>query len=317
MADVFISYHESSAGELAAQIADILEASGISCWYARRDLPSGGDFARMIPPKIDACKVFLLILDKNAQNSKHIESELGLAFRRSNRGDNIVILPLELGDFKLETWMRYYLVHTQSVRFPAKPDKQSVQELVRRIVRLLNRDSAQLPMKIVKRGECGDNVGYTMDDSGALEISGNGPMGDYTYDKSADAIRVPWWNERKKIQRVRIQNGVTSIGEGAFSNCVALNSVSIPDSVTSIKDMAFYHCTALTNVTLPDTVTSIGASAFDSCANLTMVSIPDSVAFINRFAFSDCARLTSVSVPAHTKINIGAFPYTAMVTRRT
>ena len=56
MADVFISYHAKSAGELAAQIAAALESAGISCWYAKRDIPPGGDFARYIPPKIDACK---------------------------------------------------------------------------------------------------------------------------------------------------------------------------------------------------------------------------------------------------------------------
>ena len=65
MADVFSSYHEKSAGEIAAKIADALESVGISCWYAKRDIPSGGDFARSIPTQIDACKVFLLILNDN------------------------------------------------------------------------------------------------------------------------------------------------------------------------------------------------------------------------------------------------------------
>ena len=128
MADVFISYHESSAGGLAAQIADTLEASGISCWYAKRDIPTGGDFARTIPPQIDACKVFLLILNENAQRSKHIESELGLAFSRANRGGDITIFPVEIGDFEPESWIRYYLIHAQILKAPVL-DAERLQEL--------------------------------------------------------------------------------------------------------------------------------------------------------------------------------------------
>ena len=35
---------------------------------------------------------------------------------------------------------------------------------------------------------------------------------------------------------------VTSIGEGAFSGCSGLTSVTIPNSVTSIGSGAFYEC---------------------------------------------------------------------------
>lgn len=70
MADVFISYHENSAGELAKQIADALDAAGISSWCARRDLPGGGNFAQDIPPQIGACRVFLLILNNNVYQSR-------------------------------------------------------------------------------------------------------------------------------------------------------------------------------------------------------------------------------------------------------
>ena len=34
-------------------------------------------------------------------------------------------------------------------------------------------------------------------------------------------------------------HGVTSIGEGAFANCTALETVTIPESVTSINECAF------------------------------------------------------------------------------
>ena len=39
-----------------------------------------------------------------------------------------------------------------------------------------------------------------------------------------------------------IPEGVTSIGDGAFSDCSRLTSVTIPNSVTSIGDEAFCNC---------------------------------------------------------------------------
>ena len=58
-----------------------------------------------------------------------------------------------------------------------------------------------------------------------------------------------------------IPNGVTSIGQSAFSGCTALTSVTIPQSVTSIEDYAFSDCTALTSVAIPQSVTYLGIGA--------------------------------------------------------
>ena len=69
----------------------------------------------------------------------------------------------------------------------------------------------------------------------------------------------------KEESAYRIPDGVTSIGDFAFTYCGGLTSVTIPDSVTSIGVGAFYGCTSLTSVTIPDSVTSIGQIAFVKC----------------------------------------------------
>ncbi len=67
------------------------------------------------------------------------------------------------------------------------------------------------------------------------------------------------------IKKVYIENGFTTIGDGAFSGCSALTSVTIPNSVTTIGGYTFYGCSSLTSITIPNSVTTIGDDAFAGC----------------------------------------------------
>ena len=69
-----------------------------------------------------------------------------------------------------------------------------------------------------------------------------------------------------------IPEGVTSIGDYAFSWCESLTSVQIPEGVTSIGNGAFYDCKSLTSVQIPEGVTSIGDDAFRCCESLTSIT---------------------------------------------
>jgi hypothetical protein len=86
-----------------------------------------------------------------------------------------------------------------------------------------------------------------------------------------------------------IPNGITTIGDNAFSGCTNLASVGIPDSVINIAAEAFLECTRLTNVTIPDGVTTIGDLAFCACSGLTSVTIPASVTSLGNSAFKECS----------------------------
>jgi hypothetical protein len=100
-----------------------------------------------------------------------------------------------------------------------------------------------------------------------------------------------------KTEAFAIPDSVTIIGEGAFSGCTSLTSVTIPNSVTSIGNGAFSGCTSLASVTIPNSVTSIGSSAFSGCTSLISVTIPNSVTNIRERTFYDCTSLTSVTIP--------------------
>lgn len=135
----------------------------------------------------------------------------------------------------------------------------------------------------VLSGSCGDNVTWTLDDAGTLTISGYGAI--------KDSSTTPWYGQHEAIKSVVIQEGVTAIGESAFSGCTALESVSIPASVKSIGKHAFQGCAALASVVIPEGVTSIGYSAFYGCAALTHVTVPNSVNDIGSYAFMQCPNL--------------------------
>jgi hypothetical protein len=112
----------------------------------------------------------------------------------------------------------------------------------------------------------------------------------------------------KKAGAYTIPDGVTSIGNGMFSNCTGLTSVSIPDSVTNLGWGAFSGCSSLTSVNIPGGVTVIRSFAFSGCASLTSVNIPDGVTSIESAAFDDCTSLTSVTIPdSVTSVGSNAF----------
>ncbi len=163
----------------------------------------------------------------------------------------------------------------------------------------LSADAAE----VVNSGSCGENLTWTLDSDGVLTIAGTGKMTNYSSYSS-----VPWYSKSSAIKTVIIENGVTSIGDSAFSCCHLLTSVTIGDSVTSIGNSAFYNCTKLTSVTIPDSVTSIGYSVFSDCTSLTSVAIPDSVTSIGDEAFEYCRSMTSVTIPdSVTSIGNSAF----------
>lgn len=146
----------------------------------------------------------------------------------------------------------------------------------------------------IDSGTCGENLTWVLYEDGELVISGRGEMDYYN-----DWDDTPWKN--KKINRVTIESGVTTIGE-AFSGCTSLKNIIIPDSVTFIITGAFENCTSLESITIPNSITRIGSYTFAGCISLKSIIIPNSVMYIDSSAFWKCENLTNITVPESVQV---------------
>ena len=151
-------------------------------------------------------------------------------------------------------------------------------------------------------GTCGTNVYWSYNStSNTLTIFGTGDM-------TNDFEGNNWENYLNDITTVNISNGVTSIGDYAFSFCTGLTSIEIPASVKTIGNYAFQGCWGLTSIEIPASVTTIGNAAFNTCIYLTSINIPANVTTIGNEAFGNCTGLTSITIPASvTSIGYWAF----------
>ena len=101
--DVFIS-HSSKDKVMADAICAGLEARGIRCWIAPRDVQPGEEWTKAIVEAITACKVFLLVFTTNSNASSQIVKELDCATR-----DQKTIIPFRIEDIDPTGSMKYYL----------------------------------------------------------------------------------------------------------------------------------------------------------------------------------------------------------------
>jgi hypothetical protein len=163
-------------------------------------------------------------------------------------------------------------------------------------------------------GKLGDNITWEYND-GTLTLSGTGEM----------EYGTPWSAYKDDIKTIVINSGITNIGwyafyglpvvsvslpdglktigNGAFKNCVNLKSIVIPNSVeaidSDIEDGTFSGCTALESVTLPSNLKSIQGGTFQFCTSLKELVIPASVTYIG-WSACWCSNLAKVTCLAAT-----------------
>ena len=140
-----------------------------------------------------------------------------------------------------------------------------------------------------------------------------------------------------KDTHIKIQEGVTTIGSGAFLDCNFIKNIDLPDTLISIDKDAFKGCTNLNYneyengrylgnknnkyMILVDTISKdfkefvindntkiIGQHAFYECSKLTSIEIPEGVIIIEDAAFFYCRKLEKIKLSS-TLERIGRYAF--------
>lgn len=86
---------------------------------------------------------------------------------------------------------------------------------------------------------------------------------------------------------------VTSVGDHAFDNCIALNDFTCSTKLTYFGKSCFKNCSTLTRFYFPSntstaTEITVESYAFADCSNLEWVYFEENMHFIDNYAFVDC-----------------------------
>lgn len=96
-------------------------------------------------------------------------------------------------------------------------------------------------------------------------------------------------------------DGLTSLGDYAFSGCTSLKQVSIPSTVTYTGTGCFASCYGLEDVFFSPGCTVIENDTFRGCTSLFNINIPQSVTSIGESAFLECDLLSGIYIPPTVK----------------
>jgi hypothetical protein len=135
--DVFIAYTHPDKAFADATCA-ALEAAGIRCWIAPRDIHPGSDWTETIMDALRASRLMVLIFSSHANKSPYIQREVQRAIE-----DKKPVLPIRIDDATPKDWSAYCLATVQWLDATSPPLDQHFQRLVKRLKELLNASEYQ------------------------------------------------------------------------------------------------------------------------------------------------------------------------------
>lgn len=151
--------------------------------------------------------------------------------------------------------------------------------------------------------------------SGVLTIGGTGAIPG----QQRDAVGMfadysPWKGHAGDVTKIVIQEGITEIGERAFSGYNGEHgdtgycpvSIELPESVTKIGVYAFMASFKLTEIKLPSKLAALPEGLFSSCSALKTVTLPANLKTIGVGAFANCG-VESITIPGGVTVGEKAF----------
>ena len=134
---VFIS-HSSADKPIADAICHHLEAQGLRCWIAPRDIKST-DWAGSIMDGLHKSQVFVIIVSHNSINSGEVTKEVTEATRCCD-----YLVPFKVDQEELSDRLRYHLGPCHWLDAVTPPLEKRIEELTQRILHLSEEDAVYL-----------------------------------------------------------------------------------------------------------------------------------------------------------------------------
>lgn len=142
--DLFVSYGTRDAKDVAEDLVADLEARGIVCWLAPRDIPAGSrSWASEIVKGIRSSANFLLLLSAGANASEEIEKELDEAARQRKP-----LFVIRIEDIEPSEGLGYHLNRVQW-RDLFRNREVVLNEIVARVVALRDVGAKPSPVSLV------------------------------------------------------------------------------------------------------------------------------------------------------------------------
>ena len=110
--DVFVSYASQDAA-VANSIVESLEAQGLKCWIAPRDVKPGAQYADAIVRAINEAKAVVLVMSASAVDSAHVAREVERAASKRK-----AIIPFRIDNAALNPELEYFLSNSQWIDVP-------------------------------------------------------------------------------------------------------------------------------------------------------------------------------------------------------
>src|SRR5215469_16029815 len=130
--EVFIS-HSSKDREIADVICRHLESTGVSCWIAHRDIDPGADWTQGILQGIASSRLFVLVYSRHANDSDHVQREVGRACSLQ-----LPVLPFRTEPVEPRNSLEYFLQTVHWFDATTAPLERHLPILTERVKALLN-----------------------------------------------------------------------------------------------------------------------------------------------------------------------------------
>lgn len=116
---------------------------------------------------------------------------------------------------------------------------------------------------------------------GKLAFSPSGP-------RLQDALRA----RRAAIRRIIFPEGITEIGNEAFTDCQELIEVVLPRSLNSLGHFTFSRCVQLPSLVIPGKVEQLERDIFNNCFSLEHIYLPAHISIKDKLLFHNCPHIT-------------------------